>query len=44
MRGADPALAAILIAFTERTRDGRLRHPRYQGLRRDKSARDAVRE
>ncbi|WP_078505779.1 hypothetical protein [Streptomyces violaceusniger] len=32
------------IAFTERTRDGRLRHPRYQGLRRDKSARDAVRE
>ncbi|MFE9006703.1 non-homologous end-joining DNA ligase [Streptomyces sp. NPDC007875] len=32
------------IAFTEWTRDGRLRHPRYQGLRRDKSARDVVRE
>ncbi len=28
----------------ERKLDGRLRHPRYQGLRRDKDARDVVRE
>jgi DNA ligase D-like protein (predicted ligase) len=32
------------IAFTEWTRDGRLRHPRYQGLREDKPAREVVRE
>jgi bifunctional non-homologous end joining protein LigD len=32
------------IAFTEWTRDGRLRHPRYLGLRDDKPARDVVRE
>ncbi len=32
------------IAFTEWTRDGRLRHPRYLGLREDKAARDVVRE
>src|SRR5699024_4308108 len=32
------------VAFTEWTSDGRLRHPRYQGLRRDKSALDVVRE
>lgn len=32
------------IAFTEWTRDGRLRHPRFQGLRTDKAARDVVRE
>ncbi len=32
------------IAFTEWTRDGRLRHPRYLGLREDKPARDVVRE
>jgi bifunctional non-homologous end joining protein LigD len=32
------------IAFTEWTRDGRLRHPRYLGLRTDKPARDVVRE
>ena len=32
------------VAFTEWTRDGRLRHPRYLGLREDKSARDVVRE
>jgi bifunctional non-homologous end joining protein LigD len=31
-------------AFTEWTRDGRLRHPRYLGLRDDKPARDVVRE
>ncbi|WP_262700776.1 MULTISPECIES: non-homologous end-joining DNA ligase [Streptomyces] len=40
---ARPELVAE-IAFTEWTRDGRLRHPRYKGLRRDKSARDVVRE
>jgi bifunctional non-homologous end joining protein LigD len=31
-------------AFTEWTRDGRLRHPRFLGLRRDKRPRDVVRE
>jgi bifunctional non-homologous end joining protein LigD len=32
------------FAFTEWTRDGRLRHPRYLGLRDDKPAREVVRE
>jgi bifunctional non-homologous end joining protein LigD len=32
------------VGFTEWTRDGRLRHPRYLGLRTDKSAREVVRE
>jgi bifunctional non-homologous end joining protein LigD len=32
------------IAFGEWTRDGRLRHPRYLGLRDDKPAREVVRE
>lgn len=32
------------IGFTEWTRDGQLRHPRFIGLRRDKAARDVVRE
>jgi bifunctional non-homologous end joining protein LigD len=32
------------IAFTEWTRDGRLRHPSFQGLREDKIARDVQRE
>jgi bifunctional non-homologous end joining protein LigD len=32
------------IAFTEWTRDGRLRHPRFLGLRNDKPARDVVKE
>jgi bifunctional non-homologous end joining protein LigD len=32
------------IAFTEWTRDGRLRHPRYLGLRNDKPAREVARE
>ncbi|GAA2097769.1 non-homologous end-joining DNA ligase [Streptomyces albiaxialis] len=32
------------IGFTEWTRDGMLRHPRYLGLRDDKAARDVVRE
>ena len=32
------------IAFSEWTRDGRLRHPRFQGLRDDKSAHEVIRE
>jgi len=32
------------VAFAEWTADGRLRHPSFQGLRRDKRARDVVRE
>ncbi|GGV21533.1 ATP-dependent DNA ligase [Streptomyces longisporoflavus] len=40
---AQPRLVAQ-IAFTEWTRDGMLRHPRYQGLRDDKAAADVVRE
>ena len=32
------------IGFTEWTRDGRLRHPRFLGLRDDKDAADVVRE
>jgi bifunctional non-homologous end joining protein LigD len=32
------------IGFSEWTGDGRLRHPRFLGLRRDKPARDVVRE
>lgn len=32
------------FAFTEWTRDGKLRHPRYLGLRDDKPAREVVRE
>ncbi|WP_028922027.1 non-homologous end-joining DNA ligase [Pseudonocardia acaciae] len=32
------------VGFTEWTRDGRLRHPRYQGLRHDKPANQVVRE
>jgi bifunctional non-homologous end joining protein LigD len=32
------------FAFSEWTRDGRLRHPRYLGLRNDKEAREVVRE
>lgn len=32
------------VGFTEWTRDGRLRHPRYLGLRDDKDAADVVRE
>jgi bifunctional non-homologous end joining protein LigD len=40
---AEPELVAQ-IGFTEWTRDGRLRHPRFLGLRDDKPARDVVRE
>jgi bifunctional non-homologous end joining protein LigD len=32
------------IGFTEVTRDGRLRHPRFLGVRRDKGAREVVLE
>jgi bifunctional non-homologous end joining protein LigD len=32
------------VRFTEWTRDGQLRHPRFMGLRTDKAARDVVRE
>jgi DNA ligase D-like protein (predicted ligase) len=32
------------VAFAEWTRDGRLRHPRFLGLREDKDAREVVRE
>jgi bifunctional non-homologous end joining protein LigD len=40
---AEPRLVAQ-IAFTEWTRDGMLRHPRYLGVREDKAATDVVRE
>jgi bifunctional non-homologous end joining protein LigD len=39
----EPKLVAQ-IGFTEWTRDGRLRHPRFLGLRDDKAATDVVRE
>ncbi|HET6866536.1 MAG TPA: non-homologous end-joining DNA ligase [Solirubrobacteraceae bacterium] len=39
----EPKLVAQ-IGFTEWTRDGRLRHPRFLGLRDDKAAREVVRE
>ena len=32
------------VGFTEWTRDGRLRHPRFLGLREDKAAKEVVRE
>ncbi|HUO39230.1 MAG TPA: non-homologous end-joining DNA ligase [Mycobacterium sp.] len=32
------------VGFTEWTRDGKLRHPRYTGLRTDKDPKDVVRE
>jgi DNA ligase D-like protein (predicted ligase) len=34
----------VQVGFTEWTRDGKLRHPRYTGLRTDKDPRDVVRE
>ena len=40
---AEPELVAE-IGFAEWTRDEKLRQPRYQGLRDDKSAREVVRE
>jgi bifunctional non-homologous end joining protein LigD len=42
-RWAEPDLVAN-ITFTEWTRDGRLRHPRFEGLRPGKEAASAVRE
>ena len=42
-RWVEPELVAQ-IGFTEWTRDGKLRHPRYLGLRDDKPAREVVRE
>jgi DNA ligase D-like protein (predicted ligase) len=39
----EPKLIAQ-VGFTEWTRDGRLRHPRFLGLREDKSAKEVVRE
>jgi bifunctional non-homologous end joining protein LigD len=42
-RWVRPELVAQ-VGFSEWTRDGRLRHPRYLGLRDDKPARDVVRE
>ncbi|HTL70156.1 MAG TPA: non-homologous end-joining DNA ligase [Candidatus Eisenbacteria bacterium] len=42
-RWVRPLLVAE-VAFTEWTRDGRLRHPSFKGLRRDKPAREVVRE
>lgn len=38
-----PELVAA-VSFTEWTRDGKLRHPRYEGLRADKPAREVRRE
>ena len=42
-RWTEPELVAQ-VAFSEWTRDGRLRHPRFTGLRDDKPAREVVRE
>lgn len=42
-RWTEPELVAQ-VAFTEWTRDGMLRHPRFLGLREEKSPRDVVRE
>jgi bifunctional non-homologous end joining protein LigD len=42
-RWVRPKLVAQ-VAFTEWTRDGRLRHPRFLGLRDDKRPREVVRE
>ena len=39
----EPRLVAQ-VGFTEWTRDGRLRHPRFLGLREDKAAEEVVRE
>ena len=40
---AEPELVCQ-VQFSEWTRDGQLRHPRFQGLRTDKAAREVVRE
>ncbi|MDZ7783968.1 MAG: hypothetical protein U5K56_13875 [Halioglobus sp.] len=43
MKGRVPDLPGE-FGFTEWTRDGKLRHPRFLGLRRDKPAGQVVRE
>ena len=43
VRFVQPRLV-VQVAFTEWTRDGRLRHPRYEGVRLDRDPRDVVRE
>jgi bifunctional non-homologous end joining protein LigD len=40
---AEPELVCE-VSFSEWTRDGQLRHPRFKGLRPDKAAREVVRE
>lgn len=35
---------AAQVGFSEWTRDGRLRHPRFLGLREDKAVREVVHE
>jgi bifunctional non-homologous end joining protein LigD len=42
-RWVEPRIV-VRVAFTEWTRDGRLRHPSYRGLRDDKPAREVRRE
>jgi bifunctional non-homologous end joining protein LigD len=42
-RWVEPRLVAQ-VAFSEWTRDGKLRHPRVLGLRDDKPAKEVVRE
>ena len=41
VRSASPFVVAQL-AFTARTRDGKLRHPTFPGLRDDKRAREVT--
>ncbi|MFR9727598.1 non-homologous end-joining DNA ligase [Saccharopolyspora sp. MS10] len=43
VRWADPELV-VQVAFTEWTPEGRLRHPRFLGVRDDKTAAEVVRE
>ena len=43
MTWVEPELVAQ-VGFTEWTRHGRLRHPRFLGLRDDKAAGEVVRE
>jgi hypothetical protein len=43
-RRADTRIAARIDAALEWTRDGRLRHPRYEDLRDDKPSHEIVRE
>jgi ATP-dependent DNA ligase len=42
-RWLDPFIV-VRIEFLEWTPEGRLRHPRFAGIRSDKNARDVVRE